>query len=569
MCLADGAVMPTSSDIKILARGEGTSGRQYLILRAGHGAQRRRRCVALDELRGEATMMSLDLVATAARSAFHRQVQDALPNLPVSIRVADRSGFVGDAFVWPDGAVSGRRVLTAPRIGANRVGEYRSAGSLRGWQRIAHLARGSSRVMLVLAHAFVGPVVDLLGGDAPMIQLAGAAGTFKSALLGVVAALWGCEARSWHGTPDGVEVVAACYNATHLVLDDLRPARGKRSEARVANYEQMRAALIRLADGRTKERFTLASERYRTPVVSAANRSLDGMAIAAGVELDVDQAALRGRMIDVPLVRAGLFEELHGRARPLALIVDLDAIASAHPGVAAAAVVLGLLEWRRRDADGLVGWLRARRREYADVAERRFGSRSEYDLVRPHMRMGTIYAAGCAAIRLGILPWSRSELGCAVLACEAAHLELYDTAVGGPESGGVAAALAGGLTTEPSPLDALRRHVRRRRGDLVDLRRGLVDDEQHDHEACPGYVHRHADGVLEVLFPEAVLRRVCGTDTRLRALKRELAAAGVLRRGGPRPSVKRMIFSARTSTHRPQVIAVRASAFKSARRAAG
>ncbi len=148
------------------------------------------------------------------------------------------------------------------------------------------------------------------------------------------------------------------------------------------------------------------------------------------------------------------------------------------------------------------------------------------------------------ALALGILPWGRGELGRAIRVCKAAHVGLYEVAAGGMASEGAAGNASVG--TVPSPLDALRRHVWRRRLDFVDLQRGLVDDRQHDHETCPGYVHRHADGTLELLFLEPVLRR-----------------------GGPCPSVKRIVFAARISARRPQVIAVLASASASAQSAEG
>jgi len=118
-----------------------------------------------------------------------------------------------------------------------------------------------------------------------------------------------------------------------------------------------------------------------------------------------------------------------------------------------------------------------------------------------------------------------------------------------------------------APLDLLRRYVRERRGEFVDLRRGGIEDTSgHDHRACPGYVNTHKDNRLEYLFSDWQFEQVVGGASAARLLKAELAAQGHIATeagtGGDRYSVRRRIGTRADGTpDRRQAIAVRACAF--------
>lgn len=245
------------------------------------------------------------------------------------------------------------------------------------------------RVMLAICHAFTGPVVDLIDLEAPAIQLVGEASVFKSSLCSIIALMWGMRPKSWHATDNGGEDVALARHASHLVLDDLR-VDGKHS------YVDLRAYAIRLTDGRSKERRDEPGRTFRTPILSSSNRSLDEHARLAGLSMDVDQAALRGRLIDVPLVngRTQLFEVLHGRPSARDLIKEMSDIAKENAGVPAVEFVARLQRRLCEDGEALRQALTTARAFYETGAGAAFEDVPGYDLTRVHGRFATIYAAG-------------------------------------------------------------------------------------------------------------------------------------------------------------------------------
>ena len=79
--------------------------------------------------------------------------------------MATRLGWYDGAFVLPDEEIgaSGKKVwvhLDERRF--ERWSRYRTGGDLAGWQEIARLAVGKSRLVLMLGMAFVGPVAAFM-----------------------------------------------------------------------------------------------------------------------------------------------------------------------------------------------------------------------------------------------------------------------------------------------------------------------------------------------------------------------------------------------------------------------
>ena len=202
--------------------------------------------------------------------------------------------------------------------------------------------------------------------------------------------------KSWHATDNGGEDVALAHHASHLVLDDLRVDRKH-------SYVVLRAYAIRLTDGRSKERRDEPGRTFRTPILSSSNRSLDEHARLAGLSMDVDQAALRGRLIDVPLVngRTELFEVLHGRPSARDLIELMCDIAKENAGVPAVEFVARLQQRLCADGEALRQALTTARAFYETGAGAAFEDVPGYDLTRVHGRFATIYAAGRPRYRLG------------------------------------------------------------------------------------------------------------------------------------------------------------------------
>ena len=251
--------------------------------------------------------------------------------------------------------------------------------------------------MLALAVVCSGPVASLLKLEPPGVQLVGeVAGAGKSSILAGVGSFWGgCDdelglfVEGWAQTKNNADDLGAAHCATCLLLDDTRTfAKDTR-----AGFADFREAIMRVGEGRQKgRRDDSLSLRSRTPLLSASNDTLDDMARAVGVEVD---DALRGRLIDVPLLRGvvGAFECLHGYGDHAEFGAELLRVARESYGVASVALLRGMVRWLERDEAGLVAWLRARREKYLKWARRRLASASR-DLTRFHHKFATVYAAG-------------------------------------------------------------------------------------------------------------------------------------------------------------------------------
>jgi hypothetical protein len=549
-----------SDNVEILAMGRCSDDHYFLELRIVVGGRRRRHVLSLEDFEAapDRVIASLEagLVTPSSRADFRRRVQEAVRTLRPTFRVVTRPGWYGRCFVLPSGEVFGDEPnlrVCLPEIYREFGEKFASRGTLRGWRRIAELAVGNPALIIALAHAFTGPVVALLGVEAPGIQLVGEPGGGKSGIAEAVASVWcgregtiGAFLETWNQTKHTVEKVAAAHSASLLILDDTRLF--ERFDRK--GFANFREAIMRAGGGRMKRRWDDVGDliRFRTPVLSISNDSLDKMAGDVGVEID---DALRDRLIDIPLPDGvkGAFEELHGCGDYDTLATELLRLAGENYGVASVEFIERIVEWRERDAAGLIASLKARREAYLTVAKRRVTSASRR-LARIHHRFATIYAAAALAIEFGILPWDRRTVGKVIIACELAHVNFVE---------GNNASVVAQLRTE-DPFEALKDYVRDHGASFIDLRGALVDpDGDHDHATCAGYVSQGRGG-LELLLSEAKLQEVCGGKAGALRAKAQLDAAGWLVRDGARPSTRRTIW-ARGDNKREQVIAIRAEAF--------
>lgn len=533
-----------TNSTRVMGWGVGADGDAYLRISYRSGGRPKERLVAAADLTSNSVLRSIGVLTPASRSALSAEAETALRNMPSAFDVADRSGWCDGTYVYPDGGHTGSdEVPICLRPEYRDVDPMRDDGTLKGWREIANLARRNTRLMLVIAHAFTGPVASLFGLEAPAIQLVGEAGVFKTSVASVIAAIWGANVLSWHQTPYVLEKLALSRHAAHLVLDDFRVDDRH-------PYTDLRARAIRLLDGRSKGRMGEKSLSFCTPILSTSNRTLDEHARLAGLASDADQAAVRGRLLDVPLSgeRAVMFEDLHGQSSGLDLIFHLDIIAQDNPGRPAIKFIDRLRERLESDKEAVRREVDEHRRAYEERARATFESPAGYDLTRAHGRFATIYATGMLLISLRLVRWSNAYLLDAILACEDAHIR--------------AAARGGRGDLEGSPMTALQRHIEAHHSSFVDLRKGLLDRREHDHVSSPAYINLHRDGTLELLFTLRQIETICGSRAAINLLRTELRQAGALIEGDARPSVKRFIYRGKDPEERLNFMALRANAFR-------
>jgi hypothetical protein len=545
--------------IEFLAKGRCADGGSYLKLSVHSGGEARTEIISLAALEREPakTMSALDayLVTPQARREFQQRVQETV-NWPFEFDVATRPGWSGRSFILPSGEVLGGKkfAVCLDRLTREVSGKFVTCGAFEQWQRIPELARGNSRLMMALALSFAGPLVELLGVELPAVQLVGKPGTGKSGIAIAAGSVWGGRVsvgpngflESWNNTVNKFEELAVGHNGGLLIVDETGLVDGNGNPTKGLRFNIVNNVAMRLAEGAMKGRMNDVgpAAAWALALLSTSNLSLDEMAAEAGAVVD---DALRSRLIDIPLPTDsdGAFENLHGFRSCVELTIELKRIARAHFAWASRRFLRRLVKSRAVNEAGLKRWLEGRRATYRNVARRRIHAEGR-NLNRIHEKFATTFAGGALAIKFGLVPWSFNELGQALLLCQQAHVDLVGSS-------------APKLRNECDPWLRLQDYIRGNASEFVDLRNGLLnDEEEHDHANCPGYINRHRDGTLEYLFAETKLKQILGGGRMLSRFRDAPKAKRWIRRGENRFAVRRAIYK---RGGRPSVLAIDASAF--------
>lgn len=139
------------------------------------------------------------------------------------IRCVDKTGWEGDCYVLPDVVYGQNRNEDIVLQSLYHNGLYESAGTFEGWQEVARLCAGNSRLGFALSCAFAGPLLKLAGLEGGCFAFEGGSSCGKTTALKIAASVWGGEAhvRGWRTTDNGLEGLAALHNDNLLILDEL------------------------------------------------------------------------------------------------------------------------------------------------------------------------------------------------------------------------------------------------------------------------------------------------------------------------------------------------------------
>ena len=239
----------------------------------------------------------------------------------------------------------------------------------------------------------------------------------------VAGSFWGCHlsaerrekgfAESWHTTPGKVEITALAHNETLLILDETK---------RAGRTDLQRAQAVidisfNLAEDTERERLNNqhSVRAWRFYFLSTSNYTLRQLARRA--HLDVDEAEL-GRLADIPLPADshGIYEDLHGYPNGVELTDELKGRCRKFLGTPSREYLRKLAAEKHPTA--LKTFLRKRQTFYVKLCNAKAEAEGLRPLNRVAGRFATVYAAGCLAIRYGILPWSRNALSKALLSCQ-------------------------------------------------------------------------------------------------------------------------------------------------------
>ncbi|WP_281536390.1 DUF927 domain-containing protein [Parasutterella excrementihominis] len=166
------------------------------------------------------------------RPIVNRENSDLLPQ---KVAIARRGGWLGNAFITPNGVIgdSEERVYYEPA--GNAKANYDQAGSIEKWcGSVGYLARYSSPLTLAICTALAAPLLSRISW---VEQKSGGFHFYSTSTVGktsiseAAAGVYGKPSPdggrviSWSGTANALECVAAAHNDSLMCMDELKTAK--------------------------------------------------------------------------------------------------------------------------------------------------------------------------------------------------------------------------------------------------------------------------------------------------------------------------------------------------------
>jgi hypothetical protein len=378
------------------------------------------------------------LLDSAARQELKKRIEAALRQ-PVSFDVVTTLGWRGEVFVFPDGVVpkgwSDVEIYLEDE-NADIYRRIRCHGTRAGTMQLFALFTGNSRLMFGAELACVGALSPVIRPEHVAVEFVDDAGNGKTSGAVAISSIWGGDSdpnhrlgsgTTWKNTDYALEKYAAAYNNMLLFLDVADSAEGDDPKA-TAN--SLLKAIKDISGGKGKGRGNDPDVRTSyTPILSTSNVSVPRMLVIS--KRRVDDFSYIDRLLDIPAPAGGhgFFENLHGFSDLAKFRDRLMELACLHYGLAGRAYVWHIAHALTDNRDEFVAFDKGRREQYQRaVAYLKAPGRK---LLRLHGKFATIYAAGCAAIRFKILPFTEADLLAAVMTCERDHIAFIAKELGG------------------------------------------------------------------------------------------------------------------------------------------
>lgn len=300
-------------------------------------------------------------------------------------------------------------------IAIKRAGK---SGTLEEWRdHVAAYAWGNSRLMLALSSAFAGTLIHLAGAESGGVHLFGGSSCGKTTLLELACSVWGNPKqykRTWRGTANGLEGLAAAHNDGFLPLDEIKEAKAKD----IAEVAYM------LSNGQEKARKDKATnlkdiKTWRLMFLSTGELTLTEYLKSEGIRVFAGQEV---RLASVPADAGrgyGLFEELHGMTGG-ELSEYIKAQSAKYYGVAGDA----WLELVTANHDQIVNDIHGKIQQFKELA---LNAQSSAQAGRVANRFGLIAYAGELATHYGLTGWHEGDVTKAALTCFNAWLAEFGT----------------------------------------------------------------------------------------------------------------------------------------------
>jgi uncharacterized protein (DUF927 family) len=294
---------------------------------------------------------------------------------------------------------------------------------------------------------------------------------------------------------------------------------------------------MRLSEQTERDRLTNtgSSRGWRVYFLSTSNLSL--MQLAREARISIDRAEI-GRLTDIPLPTNGhgLFEKLHGFRDGESLSKKLQSRSTRLFGTAGRAFVRCIMQDKQKTVKSFI---RERRQAYLRALERLTAKDGLSPLKRPSDRFATTYAAGCLAIKYGIVGWGRKALLKAILSCQLDQLPYVE-----PDHGPVSSMQEARHRLIKFLRNNHKNFRRMKKGKLLKFGRDEVNDFR-------GFRAKFK-GTQRYYLTEEQLSAAVGKGASVLELKRQLADEELLERDSQgRFVVQRVLFQGGNRKHIP------------------
>jgi Domain of unknown function (DUF927) len=430
--------------------------------------------------------------------------------------VADRAGWNGDAFATKYGLHSGdgANVLIAPTdIWATDKSHLKSRSRSKVKRFYKKFGRNNDLVKICACISFLPPLLELWKNvEQPWFILLGPPGRGKSSLLMLACSVWGGDLEgplgfvsSLNSTNIGVEERSCEHRDILFGLDDLQALEAKPTK----RAQRLFDLIMCLYAGKKRGRHREAPGGWRNITLAASNDGVGKIMAEGRMEY---KDALRDRVIELPCeYQHGAFQCVpsDGSAGKFSQAMKRESIAIR--GWAGEFFVESLVRCERTALLRKLEASRERAREALGLGDRSRGVEA----------FAALYAAGCVAADVGLLPWSSDRLLGAVTRVYDEHRRLAE-----------------GQAAERSSVQILRKYIKRHdKRFLVVSRKSKV---------CPS-VLKQARGVksllnkqeVELCFSRRAFIEVFSDSGQAAFAARELKAAKVLKAGKTKTTLHR------------------------------
>jgi uncharacterized protein (DUF927 family) len=335
------------------------------------------------------------------------------------VRCVERAGWHGTSYVMPNGTVfaandSSELVLQSEH--AATADAYAVRGNLEQWQEhVARPAAGNDLLIFALSASFAGPLLEVMGETSGGVHLSGGSQTGKTTLLCTAASVWGPgdnktgPIRSWRGTANGLEAVAAECSDGLLALDEIGQASAKEVGDVVYMLANQRGKARMQRAGGTRRPMTWRLIYLSTGEVTLAAKMGDaGLRTHAGQEI---------RLLNLSAdagVGHGVFHKLHGAASAGAFADRLRHASVTFCGTAGPAFLEALVQARADDVEKLKRVLRDACEQFVDEY---LPKGADGQVRSAALRFALISTAGELAHAYDVVPWPEGEATKAAAAC--------------------------------------------------------------------------------------------------------------------------------------------------------